>query len=81
MGRKAGKNNMTIEMLKEQKRKRDAVRYILNKDKLKEERDTAVKNAAKITCGCGGHYKDYSKNKYIHVNTKKHKMWEQTQHN
>ena len=77
MGRKPGINNMTIEMLKEQKRKRDAARYALKKDKIRETNYLAAKNAAKITCGCGGHYKDLSKNKYIHVNTKQHILWEE----
>ena len=77
MGRNPGKNNMTIEMLKEQKRKRDAARYALKKDKITEANHLAVKNAANITCGCGGHYKDLTKNKNSHVNTPKHILWEE----
>ena len=77
VGRKAGKNTMTIEMIKEQKRKRDAARYARNKDKWTQERYIAAKNTTNITCGCGGHYKDLSRNKYTHVKTKKHILWEE----
>ena len=77
MGRGLGKTNMSTEELKEAKRERDANRYALNKKAITKTNYHLAKNAITITCGCGGHYKDLTKNKNSHVNTPKHILWEE----
>jgi hypothetical protein len=79
MGRGLGKTNMSIEELKEAKRERDANRYALNKKAITKTNYHLAKNAISITCGCGGHYKDLTKNKNSHELTPKHSLWETEQ--
>ena len=79
MGRGLGKTNMSTEELKEAKRERDANRYALNKKTITKTNYHLAKNATKITCGCGGHYKDLTKNKNSHELTPKHSLWEEEQ--
>ena len=79
MGRGLGKTNMSTEELKEAKRERDANRYALNKKAITKTNYHLAKNATKITCGCGGHYKDLTKNKNSHELTPKHSLWETEQ--
>ena len=79
MGRGLGKTNMSSEELKEAKRERDANRYALNKKTITKTNYHLAKNAIKITCGCGGHYKDLTKNKNSHELTPKHSLWEEEQ--
>ena len=77
MGRGAGKNNMSIAELKEAKRERDADRYYSQDRKLlKKQNYHKTQNALTINCGCGGHYKDLTKNKSSHCLTPKHSLWE-----
>ena len=79
MGRGLGKTNMSTEELKEAKRERDANRYALNKKAITKTNYHLAKNAISITCGCGGHYKDLTKNKNSHELTPKHSLWEEEQ--
>ena len=77
MGRGAGKNNMSIAELKEAKRERDQERYYSQDRKLlKKQNYLKTQNALTINCGCGGYYKDLTKNKNSHLQTPKHSLWE-----
>ena len=76
MGRGAGKDNKSIAELKENKRERDADRYARDRKSIQKQSYERAKTALTINCGCGGHYKDLTKNKNSHFLTPKHSLWE-----
>jgi len=77
MGRGPGKNNMSEEQLKANKRERDLKSWHNNKHKQQKKRAELLLNAKIITCGCGKQYKDIIQNKNSHERTQRHSLWDE----
>jgi len=77
MGRGAGKNNLSKEELRDNKRERDAANYQRKRTEITRKNALAQIAAPIIACPCGLTYKNYKEGKRSHYKTHKHELWEE----